>query len=55
MFKNNELKLIDIKENSINGSSKQYYLTKINSKLPINQKKINKILKKRKKPKYGQG
>ena len=49
MFKNNELKLIDIKENSINGSSKQYYLTKIDSQLPINQKKINKILKKEKK------
>ena len=49
MFKKNKLKLIDIKENDINGSSKQYYLTKINSTFKPNFKKINQILKKEKK------
>ena len=49
MFKKNRLQLIDIKENDINGSSKQFYLTKINSSLRINQKKINQIIKKEKK------
>ena len=46
MFKKNNLQLIDIKENDINGSSKQFYLTKINSNLKINQKKIDNIIKK---------
>lgn len=49
MFKKNKLKLIDIKENDINGASKQFYLTKINSTLRVNQKKIDNIIKKEKK------
>ena len=49
MFKKNGLKLIDIKENDINGSSKQYYLSKENSPYKPNLKKINLILKKEKK------
>ena len=48
MFKKNRLKLIDIKENDINGSSKQFYLAKINSSLRVNLKKINNVIKKEK-------
>ena len=46
MFKKNNLKLIDIKENEINGASKQFYITKNNSNYKINKKKIERILKK---------
>ena len=49
MFKNNNLKLIDIKENNINGASKQYYITKKNSRYRVNIKKIIKVLTKEKK------
>ena len=49
MIKKNNLKLIDIKSNKINGSSKQYFLCKQNSKYKINRKIINKYLKKEKK------
>ena len=48
MFEKNSLKLIDIKENDINGSSKQFYLAKINSNLRVNLKKINNVIKKEK-------
>ena len=48
MFEKNRLKLIDIKENDINGSSKQFYLAKINSSLRVNLKKINNVIKKEK-------
>ena len=41
----NDLKVIDVFENDINGSSKQFYISKINSKFKVNQKKINKILR----------
>ena len=44
MCKKNNLKVIDIFENDINGSSKQFYITTINSKFQINRKKIKKIL-----------
>ncbi len=44
MFQNNNLELLDIKENDINGSSKQYILSKKNSKFFKNKKKIDKIL-----------
>jgi 2-polyprenyl-3-methyl-5-hydroxy-6-metoxy-1,4-benzoquinol methylase len=43
MCKKNNLKIIDIKRNSINGGSIQYYITKKNSKYLIN-KRIKKIL-----------
>ena len=49
MFKKNKLKLIDIKENDINGSSKQFYVSKNNSTYKANVKKIKKILNKEKK------
>ena len=49
MFKNNNLKLIDIKENNINGASKQYYITKKNSRYRVNIKKIIKVLNNEKK------
>ena len=45
MCKKNDLKVIDVFENDINGSSKQFYISKINSKFKVNQKKINKILR----------
>ena len=41
---NNNLKIIDIKKNNINGSSTQYYIAKKYSDQKINKKKINKIL-----------
>jgi hypothetical protein len=43
MCKKNNLKIIDIKRNSVNGGSIQYYITKKNSKYLIN-KRIKKIL-----------
>jgi len=49
MFEKNRLKLIDIKENNINGSSKQFYIAKINSSLRVNLRKINNVIKKEKK------
>ena len=44
MCDNNGLKVIDIFQNNINGSSKQFYITKKNSKFNINKFKIKKIL-----------
>jgi len=49
MFKKNNLKLIDIKSNKINGSSKQYYICKNQSDYNVNLKKINKVIKDEKK------
>ena len=49
MFKKNKLKLIDIKENDINGSSKQFYVSKNNFAYPANIKKIKQIINKEKK------
>ena len=49
MFKKNNLKLIDIKSNKINGSSKQYYICKDQSDYNVNLKKINKVIKDEKK------
>ena len=46
MCKNNNLKVIDIKKNYINGGSTQYYIAKKNSKYVVKNKKINKILNK---------
>jgi 2-polyprenyl-3-methyl-5-hydroxy-6-metoxy-1,4-benzoquinol methylase len=45
MCNNNNLKIIDIKKNNINGGSTQYYIAKKNSEQRINKKKIDKILK----------
>lgn len=44
MCKKNKLKIIDILENNINGSSKQFYITHLNTKLKTNKKKIKSIL-----------
>jgi 2-polyprenyl-3-methyl-5-hydroxy-6-metoxy-1,4-benzoquinol methylase len=44
MINNNNLKLIDIKTNKINGSSKQYYICKKNATHQINSKIIKKII-----------
>jgi len=44
MINNNNLKLIDIKTNKINGSSKQYYISKKNATHRINSKIIKKII-----------
>ena len=44
MFQNNNLELLDIRENDINGSSKQYILSKKNSKFFKKKEKINKVL-----------
>ncbi len=44
MCDRNELKVIDIFQNNINGSSKQFYITKKSSKFNINKFKIKKIL-----------
>ena len=44
MCKKNNLKVIDIFTNDINGSSKQFYITKKNSKFESNKQKIKKIL-----------
>jgi len=44
MINNNNLKLIDIKKNKINGSSKQYYICKKNASYKINSKAIKKII-----------
>ena len=49
MFKKNNLKLITINQTNINGASKQYLLTKLNSKIKINDKKIKKIINHEKK------
>lgn len=49
MLKKNNLKLFDIKKNSINGSSKQFYICKKNSKYKVKLKKILNILKEEKK------
>ena len=49
MFKKNNLKLITINQTNINGASKQYLLTKLNSKMKINDKKIKKIINHEKK------
>ena len=43
MLIRNNLKLIDIKENKINGSSKQFYVAQINSKYKV-KKKIVKLV-----------
>ena len=51
MCKKNNLKVIDIFTNDINGSSKQFYITKENSKFKSNKSKINKILNEEKKMK----
>ena len=40
----NKLKIIDILENNINGSSKQFYITHLNTKHKVNKKKIKSIL-----------
>lgn len=45
MCKKNGLKIIDIFKNDINGSSKQFYITKLNSKFKINKVKVNSIIK----------
>ena len=44
MCKKNNLKVVDIFTNDINGSSKQFYITKLKSKFKINQRKITNIL-----------
>jgi len=44
MINNNNLKLIDIKKNKINGSSKQYYICKKNAAHQINSRVIKKII-----------
>ena len=44
MINKNNLKLIDIKKNKINGSSKQYYICKKNAAYRINSKIIKKII-----------
>ena len=44
MFNKNNLKLITINQTNINGRSKQYLLTKSNSKIRVNEKKIKKII-----------
>ena len=44
MFKKNNFRLITINQNNINGASKQYLLTKSNSKMKINYKKIKKTI-----------
>ena len=44
MCKNNQLKVIDIFENDINGASKQFYISKSESNFKINKSKIRKIL-----------
>ena len=45
MLIRNNLKLIDIKENKINGASKQFYVTQINSKYRVKKKVIEHYLK----------
>ena len=42
---NNGLKVFDIKENKINGGSKQYFISLKQSNIPIKKKNINKTLK----------
>ena len=44
MCKNNQLKVIDIFENDINGASKQFYISRGESNFKINKSKIRKIL-----------
>ena len=44
MINDNNLKLIDIKKNKINGSSNQYYISKKNASHKINKKIIKKII-----------
>ncbi len=44
LVKKNELRVFDIKQNFINGSSKQYYICHKNSKIKSNSKIIKKIL-----------
>lgn len=53
MFEKNSLKLIDINQTNINGRSKQYLLTKSNSKTKVNNKKIKKVIDHEKKLKLG--
>ncbi len=53
MFEKNSLKLIDINQTNINGRSKQYLLTKSNSKIKVNNKKIKKFIDHEKKLKLG--
>ena len=48
MLKKNNLRIVDIKINSINGGSKQYFVCKKEAKFKSNNKKINSILKKEK-------
>ena len=48
MFQNNNLRLIQINKNDINGASKQFLLTKKRSKYKSNQKNINDILREEK-------
>ena len=42
---NNELKVFDIKENKINGGSKQYFISLKHSNIPIKKTIINKYSK----------
>ena len=49
MCKKNNLKVIDIFENNINGSSKQFYITRETSNFKINKKKIQSFLNEEKK------
>ena len=53
MFEKNSLKLIDINQTNINGRSKQYLLTKSNSKIKVNNIKIKKVIDQEKKLKLG--
>ena len=45
MCKKNNLKVIDILKNNINGSSKQFHIVKKNSYFKVNSRKLKKILK----------
>ena len=45
----NNLRVFDLKKNSINGGSTQYFISKKNSKFKTNEKKIKNILKEEKK------
>ena len=49
MLNKNNLKLIDVKENEINGASKQFYIAKKNSIFKSNLKKIKHFLELEKK------
>ena len=51
MLNKNNLKLIDVKENEINGASKQFFIAKKNSIFKTNLKKIKHFLELEKKEK----